>query len=835
MGYIKHSLNPRSVIRKILAAFLLAFIAVILAQNISRFSFRELLGTVEELSEPNEKLGLLNSVFHEITTLDQMQRAEAITNPNKPYTSFLNQSSKLNLLIDSLTRMPWDTSQVSRLSKMKNVLNERNKLFFSYLKVKAEILDNRKFSVQLDTLGAILMDNDMAIDSSLITTQKKTITTYLPDTNRIKKKEHRSFFRQLFGKKDKVPVDTPTIKVEEHYSVDIDTLAVARQNDALLEVEKIMRELESEQRSQQKKLEKQELELIHANSLFINQLLNILHDVENEELQSMRETNAHAVAVMNQSISRTNLLLLSFVLAAAFFVYLIYIDVTRSNYYKAQLEEAKDRAEELSQIKQRFLANMSHEIRTPLQSIIGFAEQLKQDRAHQQEAADAIHSSSEHLLHIVNEVLDYSRISSGSFILEKEPFHLMALIKEVESALRMQADKKNLTFILDAEQASEHAVVGDAFRLRQILYNLLGNAIKFTTRGFIRLSVRTSEAEKHVDCTFEITDTGIGIFPDELERIFNQFEQANSNIAKHYGGTGLGLTIVKSLVDAQHGTLQLSSKPGFGSTFQVGLRFEKHTSVATEEKQLEQPAPQPSFEGKVIVVDDDPLILRLCSLILSKHGIEHITFHNPQECLALPVDERVTHVFLDIRMPSINGVDLCHAMRNKYPEKTKFHALTAHVMKAEKESILGEGFDGILTKPFREHELLAVLEKRGHRSPLDLAAPDLSTLRQMTLNDESLFQSVLSQFLEETSEDTRNLKSVLPSGDIKAIREVVHRLSGRLSQIGIRNLGTRFNKIEKLIVAGKNAEGIRPELEQSVKALDELITHLRLTTPEHLN
>src|SRR5688572_20950526 len=143
MGYIKHSLNPRSVIRKILAAFLLAFVAVILAQSISRFSFRELLGTVAELSEPNEKLGLLNNVFQEITTLDQTQRAEAITNPKKPYTSFLNQSATLNQLIDSLTRMPWDTSQLNRLVQMKDVLNERNKLFFTYLKVKAEMLDNR--------------------------------------------------------------------------------------------------------------------------------------------------------------------------------------------------------------------------------------------------------------------------------------------------------------------------------------------------------------------------------------------------------------------------------------------------------------------------------------------------------------------------------------------------------------------------------------------------------------------------------------------------------------------------------------------------------------------
>jgi signal transduction histidine kinase/CheY-like chemotaxis protein len=834
MGYIKHNLHPLSVIRKILAAFLLAFVAVILAQSISRFSFRELLGTVEELSEPNEKLGLLNSVFQEITTLDQIQRAEAITNPKKPYASFLNQSAYLHQLIDSLTSLRWDTSQLNRLVQMKDVLNQRNKQFFAYLKVKAEMLDNRKFSVQLDTLASILTNDQMTIDSNLITTQKKTITTYLPDTNRIKKKEHRSFFRQLFAKKAKSPLDTPTIKVEEHYTVDVDTLAVARQNDALLEVERIMRELDIDQRNQQKKLERQELQLISANSIFIGQLLDILHDVENEELRHMRATNSHAVSVMNQSISRTNLLLLSFVLAAAFFVYLIYIDVTRSNYYKAQLEKARDRAEELGQIKQRFLANMSHEIRTPLQSIIGFAEQLRLEGENQREAAEAIHSSSEHLLHIVNEVLDYSRISSGNFTLEREPFHLLALVREVESAMRVQAESKNLSLVLDTGQAADFIVIGDSFRLRQVLYNLLGNAIKFTSRGLVKLALMTEEETEQIHCTFEVTDTGIGIFPEDLEKIFNQFEQANAQIERNYGGTGLGLTIVKSLIDAQHGTLEVSSKPGFGSTFMVKLSFEKSTQRVGKLAETELLS-ENIYGGKVMVVDDDPLILRLCSLILDKNNIEHITFHEPQQSLVQPIDHRITHVFLDIRMPSMNGVDLCHALRQKYPGKTKFVALTAHVLKDERDNILQKGFDAILSKPFREGELLAVLKMPVPRVKLPASTPDLSALRQMTLNDESLFQSVLSQFVEETTDDIKRLRTVLSDGDPKPVREVVHRLSGRLSQMGIGNLGSRFNEIESLMVGGKSLGDVADDITDLLKRLEELIAQLRLTSLEHLN
>lgn len=835
MGSSKNRLNPRSVIRKILAAFFLAFVAVVLAQNISRFTFRELLGTVAELSAPNEKLTLLNRVFQEITTLDQTQRAEAITNPNKPYHLFLNQSAQLNALIDSLTRMPWDTSQLNRLVQMKEVLSERNKQFFAYLKVKAEILDNRKFSVQLDTLSAILTDDQMAIDSSLITTHTKTITTYLPDTNRIKKKEHRSFFRSLFGsRKNKQPLDTPRIKVEEHRSIDVDTLAVARQNEALVEVEKIMRELEIEQRTQQKRLERQELELIHANSVFINQLLNILHDVENEELLRMRETNSHAVSVMNQSISRTNLLLLSFLLAAAFFVYLIYIDVTRSNYYKAQLEEARDKAEELSQIKQRFLANMSHEIRTPLQSIIGFAEQLKQNGQNQKEAAKAIHSSSEHLLHIVNEVLDYSRISSGNFTLEIEPFRLLHVTREVESAIRMQAEKKSLAFILDAEQAEEHELMGDSFRLRQILYNLLGNAIKFTNHGFVKLSVRTREEGTTVHCVFEVTDSGIGIFPEDLQRIFNQFEQANTNIARHYGGTGLGLTIVKSLVDAQGGKLTVHSEPGHGSTFQVEMKFGKCLQTRLhDDSETRINSITPAFKGKVLVVDDDPLILRLCSLILTKNEIDHLTFHDPRECLAYPAEDTVTHIFLDIRMPSINGVELCHALREKYTHPVQFIALTAHVLKEERETLLEQGFDIILPKPFREGELIDLIFDRRYQGKDKF--PDLSALRQMTLNDEALFQSVLSQFVEETSEDLDALKQTLPARDENGVREVVHRLSGRLSQIGLADFGREWYAVESALVARQPLESLSEKIETIIRNLEEVIAQMKLARQEHLN
>lgn len=838
MQYFKSKLRLSSVTGKVLAAFSLAFIAILLAFGISNFAFNNMLDTVDQLSAPNEKLSSLNRVFQEITTLDQLQRAEAIKNPRKPYKAFLNQSKEAMAMIDSLNFLPWDSVQHERLTAIKDILKKRDKLFFSYLKLKSKMADNKSLSRKIDTLSTIIETKKLEIDTSVVTTQKKTTTTYVRDTIQEPQKDERSFIGKIFSKKKNAPPEETTrVKVQEELSISVDTLAVAKQNRALDEVEKIMHELETDQRTQNRRLLTRELELIHANSLFINQLLNILHEVEREELIIVKQRNAEASTVVNQSTARISILLFAFFLGAALLVYRIWVDISKSNYYKEQLEKAKDEAEELSQIKQRFLANMSHEIRTPLQSIIGFAEQIRSAPAMAHEAVDAIHSSSEHLLHIVNEVLDYSRISSGNFSLARENFKLMAVIREIEAAIRIQADRKNLTLLLDQEQAGDYALIGDSFRLRQVLYNLLGNAVKFTNKGFVRLTVKTEETtDDTVQCIFEITDTGIGIQADDLEKIFNQFEQANTLIARHYGGTGLGLTIVKSLVEAQAGTLRVNSEVGHGSVFTVVISFTKASAESVpqpEEVLQETNAP---FDGKVIVVDDDAMILRLSSLILKKHHVDHTTYREAEKLINQKPDPQVTHILMDIRMPHINGVELCHALRKTYDPSVKFVALTAHVFPQEQQALLDEGFDIVLTKPFHERQLIELLgitaapsktltERLGE--PLDFTA-----LRQMTLGDESLFLSVLSQFQEETAADVALLDESIKHMDAGPIREVVHKLAGRVGQIGITALSVRLRTLEDKIVQGTELATLVQQLISAKDDVQRLVDVVRTMTIE---
>jgi signal transduction histidine kinase/CheY-like chemotaxis protein/HPt (histidine-containing phosphotransfer) domain-containing protein len=560
--------------------------------------------------------------------------------------------------------------------------------------------------------------------------------------------------------------------------------------------------------------------------------LNTLHEVENEELANIRVTNTHAANVMSESISRMNLLMLGFFLAAAILVYLILIDISKSNYYKTQLEKARDEAEELSKIKQRFLANMSHEIRTPLQSIIGFTEQLKYEGAENPDAVNAIHSSSEHLLHIVNEVLDYSRISSGNFTLAKEKFKLFALIREVESAMRIQAERKKLTFMLDNANAADHALIGDPFRLRQILYNLLGNAIKFTHKGFVKLKLQTHHINNKILCVFEISDTGIGIKAEDIHKIFNQFEQANASITGQYGGTGLGLTIVKSLLDAQQGQLQVSSEPGVGSAFRVEIEYEE-ADISTPVILATSENANTKFTGKIIVVDDDSMILKLCSIILDKNKIHHNTYNDPDKVMRLAPQEAVTHILLDIRMPNMNGIDLCKNLKPKYPSATKFIALTAHVLPEERDNLLLAGFDDILTKPFHEAELL---KKLGITSQVKIHAmetPDFSLVREMTMGDESLFQSVITQFVDETADDIERLHEHLDNQNKKAVREIVHKMAGRTGQMGLFSISASLREVEIAIVDGKSVEDIESDLKKIILGVSEVLEGIRHTAIEH--
>jgi len=791
---------------KIIAAFVLACVAIALAVGTTYIGFNSLLEQVDELTVPNDKLRALNNLFEQITRLDQQQRADAIRNPGKSYRAILQESKQLTATLDTLIAMPWNnTRQPGRLEAMKRVVAKRDYLLLEYLRLRSEFVSNKKFTQQLDSLSLILAVNQQ-LDSLVSTNQNKTTTTtYIPE-------EKRNFFSRLFGSKKKDTLNG-SIEIKEETLTKVDTLATARQQGARDEVERIMKRLDEDQRLQTQEMMQRELRLINTNVALINQLLSILREVETEELALFETKNTEAGLLVNKSVERISIIIAVFFLIAAALVFLMLIDLSRSNYYRLQLTQAKEEAERLSLVKQRFLANMSHEIRTPLQSILGFSEQLNSQK-NNTEALLAIQHSSEHLLHIVDEVLDYSRIESGQFVLDKSALWLDELVDEVATVVTIQARQKNLNLTIEIDQI-DSPVLGDAFRLKQVFYNLLGNAIKFTASGTITFSTRILEqTATHIKTEFRISDTGKGIPKEEQEIIFNQFEQGGKSIHRQYGGAGLGLSIVKKIIELQQGTIKVESEVGTGTTLSILITFEKTEAPVVSLVQQTKPT---TFAGHVWLVDDDPLILKLCSLILEKNNVAYTSLQSSLKMLEQKLNATDV-VFLDIRMPGINGVDLCKQLRARVPE-LYIVALTAHLLPDERKFIVESGFNRILPKPFRENEFLDALHQI--QSATQQTEVNLSELEKMTHGDKVLMNSIVEEFIEETHKNILQLEKRMLDKDAAGAREIIHQLAGRVGQFGARPLMKELQRIEQMLVAGTPLHTIRelPQVLHQVKQL----------------
>lgn len=825
MNYPGTSSFTRSVKGKVVIAFLVGCIALGLAWVVSRTAFRSMMHTVQRLSEPNEKLRIVNNLFRGITQLDQSQKRQALLRKNKSYKDFLQGSKPLRLALDSLElQYPDNPLQLQRIDSMRRLLIERDKLFGNYLKVRQGLVNNSNFSKQIQTLSELILTSAPEKDSTVVTTEQKTTTifTYPTDSGSTATPQQEAssapqvksgFFARVFGKKKPDPpppaqpesikaVQAPTKMVKEEMNIKVDTLALAKQDSIMLEVEKAIQDLDKERRQQSSSFVNREIALANASNILTSQMLSILQEVEKEVVKQEEQNNLQARSVVNTSVVRISIIMLLFLLIMAVLVYLILTDIAKSNAYRRELEVAKEEAEYHAAAKQRFLSNMSHEIRTPLQSIIGYADLMRHQERPLKKHIDAIFHSSEHLLHIVNEVLDYSRIISGKFIFEQRAFDIRQLLEEVMSVMRPQAEKKLLNLRLLDQVTGTGYVTGDPFRLKQVLYNLMGNAIKFTDGGMVTLSVADEVQGDKALVIFTVADTGKGISPEDIIRVFNQFEQAEGPSSNN-AGTGLGLSIVKALAEGQGGTIEVVSEPGQGSTFIVQLPL----AVADE------PEPLPSYEldhlpgsfkGRIWVVDDDAFILQLCSSIFEKHGITHTSFLEPEAVLATPWDDEVTLILADMRMPGMNGSQLCRELRKKIPAHVKIYALTAQALPEEREAVVQQGFDGLLMKPFREEELLGLLYEQyvppvgREEESVETDDVEINTaaLEKMTFGDKAQIKKILERFVTDSGHDLELLCTATRDADTEQVLLLLHRMAGRTAQVGAGELAAQLRMLE---------------------------------------
>jgi signal transduction histidine kinase/BarA-like signal transduction histidine kinase len=374
------------------------------------------------------------------------------------------------------------------------------------------------------------------------------------------------------------------------------------------------------------------------------------------------------------------------------------------------------KAEEAKKKEEQFLANMSHEIRTPMNAVIGMSNLLLRTEVNEQQLKylKAIKISSENLLTILNDILDLAKIESGKIELEQIPFYPGEVLDTVYQTLRFRAEEKGLVFSVKDETSFTGALIGDPVRLCQVLINIAGNAVKFTARGSVQIICRAaSKSERDLTLDLEIADTGIGIPEDKIDAIFESFTQASSDHTRKYGGTGLGLSITKQLVELQHGSIEVRSKPGAGTTFSVSLPFRiSAEKIHTEKKDSIPEADLKALATKrILLVEDNAFnqIVAVDTLEIIIPGIKVEVAENGKEALDKLAAGNFDLVLMDVQMPVMDGYEATKRIRADFSEPVRSMpviALTANATLAEVERCFAAGMNECVSKPFTQEILL---------------------------------------------------------------------------------------------------------------------------------
>ncbi|QHT68216.1 PAS domain S-box protein [Rhodocytophaga rosea] len=490
-------------------------------------------------------------------------------------------------------------------------------------------------------------------------------------------------------------------------------------------------------------------------------------------------------------------------------------NITERKKVENELIHAKQEAEKSMRAKEQFLSVMSHEIRTPLNAVIGLTHLLLEENPlpEQIEQLQAIKFSADNLMVIINDILDFSKIESGKITFEQIDFETVSVFKGIQQSLNFKAEEKNLRLLFNIDKHIPAKLCGDPVRLNQILLNLVSNAIKFTEKGYVEVNARVIKQQvKGVTIEFRVSDTGIGIETDKLSSIFESFTQASSETTRKYGGTGLGLTITKRLIELQGGSIKVSSKLGMGSEFAFELTF----SLAARQITRNQPQAVDEFSHslrglKILLVEDNKMNQMVACKFLKKWGVETDIAADGMEAIDKLKTNWYQLILMDLQMPTLDGYATTRFIRNNMQEYLKhipILALTASALMNVKQNTLEAGMNDFITKPFEPKDLYAKLLKYSSSSyamniqsqPASLQKfqhIDLNYLEDVSASDKKFIKEMIRLFMKQTPGFIDILQRATQTADWANIRYMAHKMKATIAMMGIAELQPIIMQLEK--------------------------------------
>jgi len=848
---------------KVAAGYFLLLALVFSLVIITYKSFYSIIDSVESLSHNNDESSLVENISSGINEIRTSSKVYSLTFKSSDYKIYRQQTRSVFNLIDSLDLQLTRQLEYDKADSLNAIFQEYIISINKWLKLKKA--DNAD---DFGRITEIIEEQDDSLTQSIDNAPYSTTTTV---TRLVEKPvnedslailipgqaaQDKTFFQKIFGTRkknrnnlqDKIHVNQ---KITTQTTVEVDTGYYNQVDMLLSKVKKTLTHTENKNNLRRIQLARLEILLLNYQADLVTKINSLLKNIE----EGNRTTLNKKIVSSKQTARKASQILLYVELIALIvtliFMYVIFKDLTKSAYYKRMLEKEKLETEKLARTKEEFLTMMSHEIRTPLTNIVGLTEQLENgsDNADHRHQIHSIVNSSEHLLAIVNDFLDYSKIEYGTLTFEKIGFNLQDIISEVIDILRIKADQKCLHLYSQApDDLKDLILAGDPVRLKQILINLAGNSIKFTEKGFIKIETSVTEKQQAYWLKCSVTDTGIGIEKDRLDTIFTDYSQADPTITRKYGGTGLGLSISKKIVEMQKGTIQVQSEPGKGSVFSFEIPFQKGSENeykpkynATYGEQLKN--------INIIIIDDDEMMPMLLEPMLRNWSM-HYTFCNSSIKAWNLLQQNVYDIImLDIQMLEMDGYELVRRIKTNNSSRnlnSKIIICTANVASEidNTSSLVRDNF--VLLKPFKKAELWNVLCKSMDINDILEHIPNarvsgqkpgsysLSNFKTYANEDPDTLVLFINTFISQTRSELEEMKSHFLQNNYRQVREIAHKLKNTFGQLEAHDLLAILLYLENLpkdnILDPDEIEAQIQKLQQSCyrlfAGLEEEIQHL---------
>ena len=731
--------------------------------------------TENKITLEKSKILKVSNLFSDIYKTESLARKTIQSNDTLDFKNYDLQKESLKLEIDSLKTILSNEYQIKLLDSVQILLTEKSEnikqLKLIKLKqnkeveVKKAITNISKMEV---SLGKLRLEDFAKSPEKMGSYQRNVLSKYIAYLNQ------------------NIPNDSTNL------------LSKKAGDSILVANKKLLNQVKEATFTQNKATEFEENKLLQNDLLISEKLGKILNIIEREIILNTTKSNLEKENSLKKTNSIVTIAAIIGLFLSVFFSILILNDFAKTEKYKSQLEIAKFETEKLLKSREQLIATVSHDLKTPLSTIVGYTELLGNSELNKKQHyfTKNIKGSSEYITNLVQDLLDFTQIEAGKITIENNPFSLLELINQVAKSVQSIYIEKPLELILNIDPKFENKIVGDAFRLKQVLTNIIGNAYKFSEKGFIKINAEISESKLLI---IKIEDTGIGIALEKQQLIFEEFTQADQNIEKKYGGTGLGLTISKKIIEILGGNLSLKSQIEKGSLFQIQLPL-------LFDSQIKKPNNNRIL--KVIVVDDDQNLLNLTSEVLKQNNFEVFSFTDANVALEIAKKQDFDFVITDIQMPEIDGFEFLEKLKNlsEYKNQPVF-ALTGRT-DLELEIYQNLGFCKVIAKPYLPKNLIQTIHNLSNSTNINVILSDeisvqdstvnysLSAINQFLPNNKNALNEFIGLLIKTTKTNLQDFDAALANNNLEVTKAISHRMNPVFKQIHAHQIATILDELE---------------------------------------